>query len=87
VQIRVNISHTYTGELAIELVSPSGTRSIPFTIFNGFASSNNLDIILLSNAFYGENTNGNWQIKVIDGGDRGSAVGNFNNWQIRFFGH
>lgn len=86
-QIQVNITHDYTGELAIELTSPSGTTSVLFSMFNGFSESDNLNMMLLSNAFYGESSAGNWQIKVIDGGTRGTGTGVFNNWKIRIFGH
>ena len=88
VQIRVNVAHTWTGELAIELTSPAGTRSILFTPYNGFSSTNNLtNMILLSNAFYGENTLGDWTIKVIDVHSTGGAGGTLSDWSIRFFGH
>jgi subtilisin-like proprotein convertase family protein len=88
VQIRVNVAHTYTGELAIELTSPAGTRSVLFTPYNGFDTTNDLtNMILLSNAFYGENTLGNWTIKVIDVDLGGGAGGTLSDWSIRFFGH
>jgi subtilisin-like proprotein convertase family protein len=44
-------------------------------------------MILLSNAFYGENTLGNWTIKVIDVDLGGGAGGTLSDWSIRFFGH
>ena len=88
VQIRVNVAHTYTGELAIELTSPAGTRSVLFTPYNGFDTTNDLtNMILLSNAFYGENTLGNWTIKVIDVHSGGGGGGTLSDWSIRFFGH
>jgi subtilisin family serine protease len=87
VQIKVNITHPYTGELAVELTSPSGTKSVLFNMFNGFGSSNNLNMVLLSNAFYGESATGNWTIKVIDGDIRSFGTRMLNNWHIRFFGH
>jgi subtilisin family serine protease len=87
VQIKVSITHPYTGEIAIELTSPSGTKSVLFNMFNGFGSSNNLNMVLLSNAFYGESATGNWTIKVIDGDIRSFGTRMLNNWHIRFFGH
>ena len=86
VQIRVNITHAFTGDLGIELTSPGGTRSVLKTIRDGFAGSANLsDMILLSNAFYGENPTGSWTLKVVDGnvGD----IGTLNSWAIRVYGH
>jgi len=44
-------------------------------------------MILLSNAFYGENTLGNWTIKVIDANSLGGIGGTLSDWSIRFFGH
>jgi subtilisin-like proprotein convertase family protein len=86
VQIKINASHTATGDLAIELTSPAGTKSVVMTPWNTFSVSNDLtNMVLLSNAFYGESTNGNWTIKVIDAAviDTGSLT----DWSIRFFGH
>jgi subtilisin-like proprotein convertase family protein/subtilisin family serine protease len=86
VQIRVNVTHTFTGDLGIELISPSGTRSVLKNIADQFFISDNLtDMVLLSNAFYGENPFGTWTIKVVDGltGD----VGTLTNWAIRVYGH
>ena len=86
VQIKINASHTATGDLAIELTSPAGTKSVLMNPWNAFGTSNDLtNMVLLSNAFYGESKAGNWTIKVIDAvsGNNGTLT----NWSIRFFGH
>lgn len=85
VQISVTATHTYTGDLAIELTSPSLTRSVLKTGDDGFVGPNLNGMVLLSNAFYGEPAAGNWTIKVVDvaPGD----VGILTNWKIRVFGH
>lgn len=86
VQIRVNISHTFTGELAIELTSPSGTRSVLFNTHNGFRSSDNLtNMVLLTNAFYGEASSGSWQLRIIDAAQQDTGV--LQDWSLRIFGH
>jgi len=86
VQVKINLSHSYTGELAIELTSPSGTKSMLFNPRNVFASDNNLsNFILLSNAFYGESSSGNWTLKVVD--TLANDTGTLTNWSIRIFGH
>ncbi len=86
VQISVSLTHPYIGDIAIELTSPQGTRSILFNTGNGFANSNNLSgMILLSNAFYGEAPNGNWTIKIVDGFS--GLTGTLTEWQIKIFGH
>ena len=86
VQIRVSVTHTFDGDLGIELVSPANTRSVLKNIADGYAGSVNLtNQVFLSNAFYGENPAGPWTIKVVDGlgGDTGALKG----WAIRVYGH
>jgi subtilisin family serine protease len=85
VQIKISANHPYIGDLGIELTSPAGTRSILLNARNGFSSANLSDMVLTSNAFYGETSNGNWTIKVVD-----SAffdTGTLDSWSIRVFGH
>jgi subtilisin family serine protease len=86
VQIRVNITHTFLGDLSIELTSPSGTRSVLKNVEDGYADAQNfVNQVFLSNAFYGENPVGTWTIKVVDGlaGDTGTLT----SWAIRVYGH
>ncbi|MGY8863361.1 MAG: proprotein convertase P-domain-containing protein, partial [Pseudomonadales bacterium] len=65
VQITVDITHDFIGDVGIELVSPAGTRSVLLTPYNWLFGADNLtDIVLTSNAFYGEETDGNWTIRV-----------------------
>ncbi len=85
IQIAVSVTHGYTGDLGIELVSPSGTKSILLNIKNGFGSADLAGMVLESNAFYGEPSAGTWTIRVLDGW--AITAGTFNNWQIRVFGH
>ena len=85
VQIRVNITHTFTGDLGIELTSPSGTRSVLKNIADGFGGSDNLtNWVILSNAFYGENPTGTWTIKVVDA--FAVDTGTLTSWAIRVYG-
>jgi subtilisin family serine protease len=86
VQLRVDIKHTFDGDLAIEVTSPMGMRSVVKNFADGYADAHDLtNQVFLSNAFYGENPVGPWTIKVVDGfaGD----VGTLNNWAIRVYGH
>jgi subtilisin family serine protease len=84
-QISVTATHPFTGDLAIDLRSPSGTRSVLKTGDDGFGGPDLNGMVLLSNAFYGEDPAGNWTIKVVDiaPGD----VGTLTSWTIRIFGH
>jgi subtilisin family serine protease len=50
----------------IELTSPSGTKSILLNAANGFQNSVLENVLLSSNAFYGENPNGTWRMTVFD---------------------
>ena len=86
VQIQVSATHTWTGDLGIELTSPTGTKSILKNIRDGFQGDANLaGMVLASNAFYGESGAGNWTVKVVDGD--AFDTGTLTNWQIRIYGH
>jgi subtilisin family serine protease len=86
VQIQVSTDHTYLGDLGVELLSPSGTRSVLLNAANGFGSNaGTATFQLASNAFYGEIATGTWTLKVVDAlaGD----IGNLIAWNIRIYGH
>ena len=88
VQISVTAIHPATGDLGIELKSPSNTTSVLKNIRDGFAGSADLNgMVLLSNAFYGENPAGTWRIKVVDGSGVNTTVGTLTGWSIRAYGH
>jgi len=88
VQIRVNVTHPFVGELGIELTSPAGMRSVLKNITDGYFSAVNLsNQIFLSNAFYGENPTGTWTIKVVDGFGLNTSTGTLTGWAIRVYGH
>ena len=92
VQIKMNVTHTFTGCMGVELVSPAGTKSVLAHPYNIFWNTNDWDnYVLLTNAFYGEGTNGNWTVRVLDGCGTGSPYGArssiLEDWSIRFFEH
>lgn len=67
VQIKVSVTHSDISELALELTSPSGTKSILVPARNALTGvSNFVSDIFLSNAFYQETSVGTWTLKVID---------------------
>ncbi len=77
VQLKVNIDHERLRDIAIELTSPSGTRSVLLSARTGFLSINNTEggfkeSIMLSHHFFGESSQGDWTIKVIDT-DKGTS--------------
>ncbi len=96
VQVKVNVSHSQSGQLGIELTSPSGTKSILMNINNSFLlldknsdgspeGDADLNIVLTSHAFYGEDSEGEWDLKLIDG--RTGVIGSLNHWSINILGH
>lgn len=85
VQIRLTIDHTYIGDLGVELTSPSGTKSILMNINSGVVGSAIQNEILLSNAFYGEPSSGQWTLKIVDG--YAQDLGTLTNWKINIIGH
>ncbi|MCG7563791.1 MULTISPECIES: S8 family peptidase [unclassified Pseudoalteromonas] len=68
IQVRVNIDHTSTRDLAIELISPSGTRSVIMTPRTGTILGQNgmENTQMLTHHFYGEQAQGEWTLRVID---------------------
>jgi len=88
VQISVTATHPAAGDLGIELLSPLGTRSVLKNIRDGFFTSADLNgMVLLSNAFYGENPVGAWTLKVVDGSGVNATAGTLTNWTLRVYGH
>lgn len=86
VQLRLVGDHPRMSDLSIELMSPSGTRSVVNPIFNNphsRAIDNTEEFHFLSNAFYGEKPEGTWELSVIDAveGDAGHLL----SWHLKFF--
>lgn len=72
VQIKVSIEHRRDNDIMIEVESPSGTRSVvqqPRSLLIADRIDTTTEFnntVLLSNAFYGEPSSGDWKIKVTD---------------------
>ncbi|MDE0451772.1 MAG: S8 family serine peptidase [Gammaproteobacteria bacterium] len=85
VVLEIAVEHTNALDLGVTLRSAAGTASVvnpPLnTLLEGFEGMH--DWHLLSNAFYGENPNGEWTVHVADiaAEDTGSLVG----WRLRFY--
>ncbi len=83
VTLSVDVTHPFTNDLGIHLISPSGTESVLNPVFNDvLANDRDLDWQLLSNAFYGERPNGTWTLKVVDAAP--GDAGQLNEWSLRF---
>lgn len=75
VEIGLKLSHQRRGDLRAYLISPDGTQSRLFndtsvTITNALYQDNeavtDFDWTFLTNAFWGEQKNGNWTLKMVD---------------------
>lgn len=87
IQIEVEVNHLSSGDVGVELTSPSGTKSILLNINNSLllgSDSNLSNVLLLSNAFYGESSTGAWTIKLIDG--QSGVIGRLKSWKLKVFG-
>ena len=91
VQVKLTLEHSRLPDLAIEMISPSGTRSVLQTPRNGLVGQS-LDStvagyenqLMLSNQFYGENAKGEWTLRAIDtnGDEVFSFIAYFNSSAI-----
>jgi subtilisin-like proprotein convertase family protein len=90
VQINLQVTHVQSGQVGVELTSPSGTKSILLNINNALLMAStpdsDLDVTLTSHAFYGENASGTWTLKLIDG-KADTVSGTLDQWAINILGH
>ncbi len=83
VEVTVNVTHTYRGDLEFFLTSPSGTVSQLATT-RGDSGDNYSNWTFLTVASWGENPNGNWTLKVAD--RFAQDTGTLTSWSIRVNG-
>ncbi|WP_447007770.1 M28 family metallopeptidase [Saccharothrix isguenensis] len=78
-EVGVDITHTYRGDLVIDLVAPDGTA---FRVKN--SSSDSADNVLTTYTVdaSGEVANGTWKLRVRDVAS--SDVGRINGWSLQF---
>jgi hypothetical protein len=69
VQVRLTTDHPNPEQLAVHLVSPSGTESRRVLVDSGIISTGSNDYYFMSNAFLDEDSAGAWTIKVYDPAD------------------
>ncbi len=83
VEVVFDASHGYRGDLSVELISPSGTRSRLAEQRND-SNDNYNGWVFTSARHWDENAQGDWQLRVIDNvtGDEGT----WNSWQLNVFG-
>lgn len=79
VTVKVNISHTYIGDLQVELHSPSGQVAVLHDNAGGSAN----DIVKTYTVdMTGADSAGNWQLKAVDSARR--DTGTINSWELSF---
>ncbi|WP_341502131.1 S8 family serine peptidase [Gallaecimonas sp. GXIMD4217] len=76
VEANVNISHTYSGDLIVSLISPAGTEHVLHNRSGGSAD----DVIgsWTLDSFNGEAMNGTWTLSVSD--NASADTGTLNSW-------
>lgn len=83
VELKINITHPYRGDLRVKLVSPQGTESILSVAHN--ESGDDLDDwYFMTVRNWGENSQGNWTVIVDDGG--AADLGTFVDFQLIIHG-
>jgi subtilisin-like proprotein convertase family protein len=84
VQVKLSIEHANSSDLAIWLKSPKGTshQVIPR---GSKTNGNYVNILFTSNAFYGEEAKGEWEIKAVDG--NAGEAGHLSSASIIIYGH
>lgn len=94
VEVEVNLSHQYWGDLVITLMAPNGTESVlmnrvgkaPGSVESdrGSATSGNLNFKFMTTRDWGEQSGGTWTLKVTDAAT--GSVGMLNSWKLNVFG-
>ncbi len=79
-QVTVDITHTWRGDLVIDLVGPSGA-SYRLKNFSSSDSADNVNETYTVNAS-SESANGTWKLKVQD--QAAYDVGTINSWKLTF---
>ena len=90
VEVDLNLTHSWIGDLVITLTSPDGTKSVLVdqpgkTSSNAFGSSqDNIDFTLSSTNHWGETGSGTWTLEVEDNfaEDNGVLI----DWTLNLFG-
>jgi len=79
VELTLDISHTWRGDIEAYLTSPLGTTS-RLMHNNGADSFNSIDWTFVTNAFWGENPVGTWTLDIFD--TFGLDTGTLNDYSV-----
>jgi subtilisin-like proprotein convertase family protein len=83
-ELIIDVTHTWRGDVQIEVISPSGTESVLMQQRPNDSFDNYESVLFTSVHFWGEDPNGTWTVNVSDrfSGDSGT----FNHFEIRLYG-
>jgi subtilisin family serine protease len=89
VQVSINMASADLSDLAVEVISPGGTRSVLQNAYNGFVNTGApvQDWLLASNAFNGEPASGTWTVRFVDVDTRGGTPMQVASVDLRVLGH
>ncbi len=83
-EVTLSLGHARSDHLLVELIAPSGTRSV---LMDGNGGSNAFpgsSFTLSSTAFWGEDSEGSWKIEITD--TVSGTSGNFSGWTLTLYG-
>lgn len=83
VELTVNLTHTWRGDVSFELTAPSGRQTR--IAHRPFDSDENLAWTFTSVAHWGEPAAGTWSLRVVD--HVGNYTGTLNSWSVRVHGY
>jgi Ca2+-binding RTX toxin-like protein len=86
VEVELNITHPHRGDLIVELISPSKkiTSTLVNNPSNGQDAGDNINFRFSSSQFWGENSAGDWTLKIRD--SQFTNTGMFNSWKLNIYG-
>lgn len=85
VEVELDLTHPYRGDLVVYLTSPSGTESVlVHQPGNKEDDGDNIVFKFSSTQHWGENSAGNWTLTVKDLGP--TDIGIFNSWKLNLYG-
>ena len=84
--VEIDWEHEFPNDLGVHLISAEGTRSVISQVFNETLAVRDMGTFtwrVLTNAFYGENPNGDWRLEVFDADE--DDTGQMIAWRIRIY--
>jgi subtilisin-like proprotein convertase family protein len=92
IEVELDIYHTNIGDLIVSIISPDGTESVlldragkdPYDENDTGLESNSLQFKFSSTHHWGEQTAGDWTLKVLDA--NGNNTGVLNSWKLNIYG-